>query len=67
MGQSREAKKAAVKKLKDARKALNDNQQKELREARAQGHKLIPDESDTYLSLNHAVAQAEKDVPWYLR
>lgn len=60
-------KKEANEALKAARKALDENQQRELNAARKQGHKLIQEQSDEYLRLNDAVAEAEKGASWWLR
>lgn len=62
-GETREA----VKAYKAARKALNDNYERELGEARAKGRKYIGEETDEYLRLNRAVVEAEKNVPWWRR
>lgn len=50
----------AVATYKNARTALDDNQRAE----KAAG---ITHETDTYLTLNQAVLDAEKNVPWYRR
>lgn len=66
-GQSPEQQKAAVKKYKAAKKALDDNYDKELAAARAKGQKYIGEETSEYLRLNGAVNDALKDVPWIRR
>jgi hypothetical protein len=43
-----------------AKKALHDNQ-------RAEKKAGVTEETDTYVALNDAVLDAEKDVPWYRR
>lgn len=60
-------KKAAIKKHKDARAALDANYEKELKAARANGQKYIGEETDEYLRLNRAVADAEQGVSWWRR
>jgi hypothetical protein len=45
---------------KAAKKALLNNQRSE----KAAG---VTEETDTYVALNTAVVQAEKNVPWYRR
>jgi hypothetical protein len=64
---SKDEKKAAIKKHKDARAALDANYEKELKAARANGQKYIGEETDEYLRLNRAVVDAEKDIAWYRR
>jgi hypothetical protein len=59
--------KDAVKRLKEARQALHDNSEKELKAARAQGRKTIPEETPEYQRLNRAVLEAEKEVSWWRR
>jgi hypothetical protein len=49
--------KDARQKLKDARRALEDNSEREM----AAG---IRDETDEFNRLNNAVIDAEKNVPW---
>lgn len=54
------AKKEANKRLKQAREALAAKQERDI----AAG---IHEETPEYLRLNHAVAEAEKDVSWWRR
>ena len=49
-----------VETYKAAKKALHDNQ-------RAEKKAGIREETDTYVALNGAVLDAEKNVPWYRR
>lgn len=66
-GQSPAEREAAVKKYKAAKKALDDNYERELKAAREKGQKYIGEETAEYLRLNRAVVDAEKDVPWIRR
>jgi len=59
-GQTPGQRRAAIARYKAARKALNDNAERE----RAAG---ITQETDEYLRLNAAVVDAERDVPWIHR
>lgn len=45
---------------KAAKQALHDNQ-------RAEKKAGVTEETDTYVALNDAVLDAEKNVPWYRR
>lgn len=60
------SKQDAVKKYKAAKKALDDNYERELKAARARGEKYIGETAE-YRRLNQAVLDAEKEVPWYRR
>lgn len=66
-GQSPAEREAAVKKYKAAKKALDDNYERELKQARAKGQKYIGEETPEYQRLNKAVNDALKDVPWIRR
>ncbi len=66
-GQTPAERKAAVARYKNARKALDDNYERELAAAKAKGQKYIGEETDEYLRLNGDVVKAEKDVPWIRR
>lgn len=63
---SKEENKKAVKEYKAAKKALDANYEKELKEARRAGRKYI-EETPEYLRLNRAVLDAEKKLPWWRR
>jgi len=65
--QSPAEREAAVKKYRDAKKALDDNYERELKQARAKGQKYIGEETAEYQRLNRAVNDALKDVPWIRR
>jgi hypothetical protein len=57
---SKEDRKAAVQKHKDALKALHANQEREETAG-------IREETPEYQRLNRAVLDAEKNIPWYRR